>query len=90
MLLPGFPDLHGAFCTCTDFAKRGIGTCKHLEAAAIWLEENPEEVRTAPRTGVEAPRDLWPEIDRRLRGRARSRLPTPLRVRLPGEALLVE
>ncbi|MCI4339848.1 MAG: hypothetical protein L3J73_01075, partial [Thermoplasmata archaeon] len=33
VLLPAFPDRSGGFCTCTDFARRGIGTCKHLEAA---------------------------------------------------------
>src|SRR5271170_920842 len=41
VMLPTFPDRTVALCTCSDFARRGLGTCKHIEAAGRWLERHP-------------------------------------------------
>lgn len=78
VLFPLFPDEAPAFCTCTDFARRGLGTCKHIEAAYRWLQL-PENAAlpvggppTPPPVDLEA---VWGEIDRRqeqLRGRGAS------------------
>lgn len=69
VMLPEFPARTSALCTCEDFARRGLGTCKHIEAAFRWevehpgapplLSRDPRAVRT---------RGLWKEIDRRLAG----------------------
>jgi hypothetical protein len=84
VVLPAFPDRDGGFCTCTDFARRGLGTCKHLEAAWIWTQEHPAEA-LAPRPSAPVGRG-WPEVDRRLRA---LRFPlTPRTLRQPGSALL--
>lgn len=85
VLFPAFPSRESAFCSCEDFARRGIGTCKHVEAAWLWLSEHPEAA-VAPATA--APPGLWEEIDRR----ASHPRPGPMtrRVRWAGEALLAE
>ena len=67
--LPTYPDPDGAMCTCADFARRGLGTCKHIEAARRWLDERPEE-RSDPAGPTEAERTaaaegLWRRVDRR-------------------------
>lgn len=64
-LFPGFPEREPALCTCTDYARRGLGNCKHLEAAWRWLRGASREARAAeePERSDEA---LWAEIDRRL------------------------
>jgi hypothetical protein len=79
VLFPEFPLRDSALCTCTDFARRGLGTCKHLEAGWSWLQELPE----LPEAPVAAPTDrppgeLWKEIDRRLDRLGRS---APARIR---------
>ena len=86
VLLPEFPLRSGGLCTCTDFARRGIGTCKHLEAAWLWLEAHPEGPPPAPPEGSESA--TWSEIDQRLRAAARSTKPDPIRYRLAGATLL--
>jgi hypothetical protein len=85
VVLPAYPDRGGGFCTCTDFARRDLGTCKHLEAAWIWTREHPEEA-SAPRPRV-SPGRAWAEIDRRHRVVNRLTL-TPSTLRIPGGALL--
>lgn len=68
-MLPEFPARTSALCTCEDFARRGLGTCKHIEAAYRWKTEHPEvpplltRDRPASRT-----RGVWREVDRRLAG----------------------
>jgi hypothetical protein len=42
VMLPEFPAGSSALCTCTDFARRGLGTCKHIEAGLPWLRAHPE------------------------------------------------
>ncbi len=85
VLLPSFPDREGGFCTCTDFARRGIGTCKHLESAWLWAAEHPEGPGPTPKEASHAAD--WAEIDRRLRAQGRSRALDPIRYRLAGSAL---
>ena len=77
VLLPEFPEGSVALCTCTDFARRGLGTCKHVEAGVRWLSTHPG-TEPASTTDPPPPRtdDLWSEIDRRERLR-----PPPATVR---------
>ena len=73
VLFPEYPSRDSAICTCTDFARRGLGTCKHLEAGWGWLagmRELPEV--TLPGTRHPPVADLWKEIDRRQDQRRRS------------------
>ncbi len=67
VMFPEFPSEASAMCTCTDFARRGLGTCKHIVAAERWLRANPDVVPTghdpiAERRVV----DVWKEIDQKL------------------------
>jgi hypothetical protein len=86
VLLPEYPDRQGAFCSCSDFGRRGIGTCKHLEAVLLWRSENPGEGDAAPRPFDGGP--LWAEVDRRLASLGPDASPDPIRYRRPGEALV--
>ncbi|HEV2231691.1 MAG TPA: hypothetical protein VGS18_05855 [Thermoplasmata archaeon] len=65
VLVPAFPSKESALCSCPDFARRGIGTCKHLEAVWLHLDQEPP---TTPirRAELRPATDLWAEIDRRL------------------------
>jgi hypothetical protein len=66
-------------CDCADFAHRGLGFCKHIEAARIWALEHADELRSEP-AGAPPARpavSLWEELDRRWAG-----LPTTDRVSL--------
>jgi hypothetical protein len=85
VLLPAYPARDGAFCTCTDFARRGIGTCKHLEAAWIWAGPHGGEIAEARASTGRDPG--WEEVDRRSRALPKLRLPWPLRIRYAGDAL---
>jgi hypothetical protein len=89
VLFPAYPARDGGFCTCTDYARRGVGTCKHLEAAWLWLAEHPPAPTPPAEPGEPVP-GLWDEVDRRLRGLGRSRLPEPIRVRWAGAALTAD
>ena len=88
VLFPAYPSREFGFCTCTDFAKRDLGTCKHLEAAWLWLEERAGTLAPLPEAPSE--RAVWEEIDRRLRAAPRLDRPLPLRVRYGGDALLMD
>jgi hypothetical protein len=86
VMLPEFPARASELCTCTDFARRGFGTCKHIEAAYRWRAEQPEAKAPHPSRPTLPPLGaLWKEIDRR-----RSRPgagPESLRVRRAGAVL---
>jgi hypothetical protein len=88
VLLPEFPQVTSALCTCTDFARRGLGTCKHIEAGYRWLTDHPDPAPLLPR-GRTLPRltGVWKEIDRRLARVARETGPESGRWRRPGEIL---
>lgn len=68
VMLPEFPARASALCTCTDFARRGLGTCKHIEAGYRWLSGHPDArpLRPAPPDRTQASR-VWREVERRLR-----------------------
>ena len=86
VLLPVYPDRGVALCTCTDFARAGLGTCKHVEAAVRWLDLHPEAVRDpGPATDV-AGEALWEEVDRRTHS-VPSELSPARRMDYAGEAL---
>lgn len=87
VLRPAFPDRMPALCTCTDFARRGLGTCKHIEAAHRWLTTHPDAA-VSPAPKPTAPRSsLWLEIDRRLERESRAGRPMSLRIRDAGAVL---
>ena len=85
VVLPAYPSREGGFCTCADFARRGIGTCKHLESAWLWAEGHASEVPEVPTEPSHAVE--WTAIDRRLHRQAESRAPDPVRIRIGGSAL---
>ncbi|MDE6157787.1 MAG: ATP-dependent helicase, partial [Muribaculaceae bacterium] len=35
------------YCECMDFRTSNLGTCKHIEAVALWLHKNGKEPETA-------------------------------------------
>ncbi|MCI4368075.1 MAG: hypothetical protein L3K09_00715 [Thermoplasmata archaeon] len=84
---PGFPDREGALCTCEDFARRGIGTCKHIEAAGLFLSEHPPPPPAKP-DGLQV-EERWAEIDRREEGWPTDPRALALKYRGPGSALYV-
>lgn len=86
VMLPEYPDRASALCTCTDFARRGLGTCKHVEAALRWLHFHPKDALAGP-PGPERSSALWSEIDRRLRAEPSDPAPIALRLRAPGAVL---
>lgn len=89
VMLPEFPLREAELCTCTDFARRGLGTCKHIEAAYRWLDEHPEaEAIRARTTPGPSPAAVWREIDRRLASVPGDRRPTSLAWRRPGATLI--
>jgi hypothetical protein len=88
VLLPDFPSTEAAFCTCTDFARSGLGTCKHVEAGHRWLLGHPSATPLIPPGRVPRPRlGVWREVDRRLAALATDTGPESLRFRRPGQAL---
>ena len=87
VLRPGFPDLTPALCTCTDFARRGLGTCKHIEAANRWLANHPNAAPTPAPKPAPPVSPLWTEIDRRVERSSDPARPMSLRVRYAGAAL---
>jgi hypothetical protein len=83
---PAFPDRTGAFCGCEDFARRDLGTCKHVEAAFLWLGDHPEAQTTARPDGDAAP--LWSAIDQRALKGPPTHTPASRRLRYLGAPLL--
>lgn len=66
VFLPEFPAASSALCTCTDFARRDLGTCKHIEAAWRYLTDRPgtPAVRPRDREPIRTAA-VWREIARR-------------------------
>lgn len=87
VLMPTYPTGDLALCTCSDFARRGLGTCKHIEAVRRWLEAHPEP--RAPGARKPRPRStpLWAQIDRALRTRTKDPAPASQAWRRPGSLL---
>lgn len=67
VMLPEYPGRSVALCTCTDFARRGLGTCKHIEAGLRWFADHPDPAPLVPDVAYEpdAPA-VWKAIDERL------------------------
>lgn len=87
VMLPEFPQRSAELCTCTDFARRGLGTCKHIEAAYRWLTEHPDaEATRSPGGALGLGAWAWKEIDRRTAAVGTG--PESLRVRRAGAALI--
>lgn len=75
VMFPEFPSRAPALCTCTDFARRGLGTCKHIEAGFRWLDAHPDARPPTTTRAVARPPNPWPEIERRAK-----ELPAPGRL----------
>lgn len=87
VLLPAYPDRSTDLCTCADFARRGLGTCKHIEAAARWLANHPDAAPSHPEKPSLRPSAVWKEVDRRLERHEREPAPASLGWRRVGAAL---
>ncbi|HXQ79082.1 MAG: hypothetical protein WB788_04660 [Thermoplasmata archaeon] len=87
VMQPTYPDRSTALCTCADFARRGLGTCKHIEAADRWLTQHPDTPPPASSKGSVRPAAVWKEIDRRLEREKKGSMPASLRWREAGAAL---
>jgi hypothetical protein len=89
VLLPEFPSRSSALCTCTDFARRGLGTCKHIEAAARWLGDHPDATPLDPRSERPVPTSRqWRRIDAQIAAAARDPGTDARRIRRAGSVLL--
>lgn len=84
--LPEFPERAGALCDCTDFGRRGLGTCKHIESVMLWVSEHPGEGAASPRPFEGRP--VWNRIDAAERGLPGASGRNPLEVRTPGRILI--
>lgn len=88
VMLPEFPGREGALCTCTDFARRGLGTCKHIEAGLRWLVQHPDAPPLRPEVpGRGRAASTWRRVDQRLAASAKDRTPDSLRWRRAGAVL---
>jgi hypothetical protein len=87
VLLPAYPDRSADMCTCADFARRGLGTCKHIEAADRWLASHADASPSSPAKSAIRPSTVWKEIDRRLATDGKKTAPASLRIREAGAAL---
>jgi hypothetical protein len=86
VLLPTFPDRSVALCTCTDFARRGLGTCKHIEAAGRWRERHLEAPPRYPSTPYDA-EAVWAEVEARIEAFDPKERPVSQTWRRPGAVL---
>ena len=88
VMLPEYPQRSSALCTCTDFARRGLGTCKHIEAGFRWLTDHPEAPPLRPGGGDDSKTaGVWKRVDQRIAGTGRDPGPTSRRWRRAGSAL---
>jgi hypothetical protein len=87
VLRPTYPERTPALCTCTDFARRGLGTCKHIEAADRWLSNHPTATPAPGPKASFSPDSAWQEIDRRLARAPTLHRPDIVRLRDAGAAL---
>jgi hypothetical protein len=88
VMLPEFPSLTSAMCTCTDFARRGLGTCKHIEAGARWLADHADASPVGPpEDGALRPGRVWKRIDSTISAATREPGTDPRRIRRAGAVL---
>ena len=86
VMLPEYPERTVALCTCTDFARRGLGTCKHIEAGIRWLSTHPEATPLRP-GGAPRTAGLWKKVDQRLSAAGAESGPRARRWRRAGATL---
>jgi hypothetical protein len=87
VMLPEFPRRDAALCTCTDFARRGLGTCKHIEAGFRWRTDHPEAPSLRPPGPRWSGAALWRAIDQRNAAALRGNRPESVRWRRAGAVL---
>jgi len=88
VMLPTSPATDVTLCTCTDFARRGLGRCKHIEAAIRWWTgPAPKRPPRAPAIRSVRPSALWKKIDRATAERESTSTPQSLAWRKPGRLL---
>jgi hypothetical protein len=86
VLWPTYPAREVILCTCTDFARRGLGTCKHIEAALRWFPDHATEEPQLSRRPK--PKALpWRTIDRAIATLSPDSYPPSLTWRRPGRLL---
>jgi predicted nucleic acid-binding Zn finger protein len=87
---PALPDLELRFCSCVDFARRGMGTCKHVEAAILWVADRAEasgvDLRVDEPETVPSAR-WWAVVDQHLAESRVGSTITPRSLRLVGALL---
>ena len=88
VLRPTFPDREPGLCTCPDFARRGLGTCKHIEAVDRWLTTHPSATPSTPPKAGPSVAAVWHEIDQRLAREPERQVPWSRRLREPGAVLI--
>ncbi len=87
-MLPEYPARSGALCTCTDFARRGLGTCKHIEAGLRWFSEHLEATPLRPyRTEGSRIAAVWRKVDQRVSASVKDPSPAGRRWRRAGATL---
>lgn len=88
VLLPAFPSPDYALCTCADFARRGLGTCKHIEAGYRWLTQHPDARPLLPPARSFARKSgVWRQVDHALASRTTDFGPESLTWRRAGRLL---
>ncbi len=85
VVLPEYPAGEAQFCSCVDFARKGIGTCKHVEAAHAWLEAHPDLAR--PNSLPRGVAGVWRAVDAALKESRSAGRPAPIRLRDAGRVL---
>jgi hypothetical protein len=85
VVLPEYPEGEAQFCSCVDFARKGIGTCKHVEAAHAWLEAHPDLAR--PAFAIRGTQTVWRAVDAAQRESLRENRPAAVRLRAAGQVL---
>ena len=85
---PEYPDLRTMACECTDFGHRGLGTCKHIEAARAWIPTRPASELREHRSSASGAIDrAWRSIDQQMSRLSRLDAGPSLRWRRPGAVL---
>jgi len=86
-MLPEYPTESSALCTCSDFARRGLGGCKHISAAHSWLARHSEESPAPDPAGPARVDGVWREVDRLRLGQGQAEDAPPRELARPGSAL---
>jgi hypothetical protein len=86
VLWPTFPARDVILCTCTDFARRGLGTCKHIEAVLRWFPAHEADEPELARRSKPKPLP-WRTIDRAIAVLVPGSYPPSVTWRKPGRLL---